>query len=121
MKNILVILVFLLAFLSNTIVFAMAEKPTQQITKTVITKTSSFQKVFSKKIKERKSIRLLHLPTRYVFNSMLMIFAELQSSIPTKKQENTKQKSSEIISFIVRLIGAVSIIALLITLVLLVL
>jgi hypothetical protein len=52
---------------------------------------------------------------------MLMIFAELQSSIPTKKQENTKQKSSEIISFIVRLIGAVSIIALLITLVLLVL
>lgn len=113
MKNLIFIFIFLLAFLSNRQVIAMATKPSQQFV------GGEKVKSFPKKIKEKKTTHLFALPTRYAFNSMLMIFAELKRSFHTKKQDNTKSKFSQIISSIMRLVGFFSLLMLVAMIVLL--
>jgi hypothetical protein len=86
MKNLIFILIFLLGFLSNNTTSAMANKAAYSTEQTIHTisrhkKVSYFEKVFSRKIGERKAIRLFTLPTRYVVNTIIMAVSQLQTSI----------------------------------------
>jgi hypothetical protein len=114
MKTLPFILLFLLGFLSSNTVFAVSNKAIVSKKQTINNipkhkKTSYLEKIFSRKIGERKTMRLLALPTRYVVNTIIMAVSQLQTSITEKikKIEDNNSKLSEIIVNILEGIGAV--------------